>query len=193
MKKTMLFAASAAVLALTACGAGTASDQPSEAKPVSATTEAPAQNVRTPETNARMAQDSSEGLAAFTYYYFDAKNYALQTGDASLMRGAAADCSACLADADAIEAVYEAGGWIVGGQPKPLNVIAAGKPDKQGRLSAVVPFMQDASTTVGQDGKIIDSKDWDPDGTTLTVTANYTDGAWQMLSVKETPDAQLPG
>jgi hypothetical protein len=55
-----------------------------------------------------------------------------------------------------------------------------------------VPFMEDASTTVGKDGKVVDLKEWNPDGTVLTVKAQYADGAWHMLSVKETPDAELP-
>jgi hypothetical protein len=193
MKKTMLLAASAAaVLALSACGAETASEQPAPAKPVQASTVAPAKNVRTPETNKRMYQNSVEGLASFTYYYFDAKNYALQTGDAKLMRGIAAGCAACLADADSIEAVYDGGGWIVGGQPKALNVVAAGKQDKKGNLSALVPFMEDASTVMGKGGKVVKTKEWNPDGTVLTVKAQYRDGAWHMLSVKETPDAEVP-
>jgi hypothetical protein len=193
MKKTMLFAASvAAVLALSACGADAASEQPAAGKSVPASTQAPAQNVRTPETNKRMYQDSAEGLASFTYYYFDAKNYALQTGDAQLLRGIAADCAACLAEADDIEAIYDGGGWIVGGQPKALNVVAAGKQDKKGNLSALIPFMEDGSTTMGKGGKVVDSKEWNPDGTVLTVKAQYTEGSWHMLSVKETPDAELP-
>src|SRR3954468_8471201 len=130
MKKSMLFAVPiAAVLVLSGCGADAAPKQPAPAKPVAASTTAPAQNVRTPETNKRMYQDSAEGLASFTYYYFDAKNYALQTGDAELMRGIAAGCEACLADAGDIEAIYGGGGWIVGGQPKALNVVAVGKQD----------------------------------------------------------------
>lgn len=193
MKKSMLFAVPiAAVLVLSGCGADAASEQSAPAKPVEASTTAPAANVRKPETNQRMSQDSAEGLASFTYYYFDAKNYALQTGDAQLLRGIAGDCASCLAEADAIEAVYDDGGWIVGGQPKALNVVPAGKQDKKGVLSALVPFMEDASTTVGKGGKVVDSKEWNPDGTVLTVKAQYADGAWHMLSVKETPDAELP-
>jgi Family of unknown function (DUF6318) len=193
MKKTAMFAASAAaVFSLSACGAEEPKDQPAEPKPVPATTQGPARHVRVPEANQRMSQDSPEGMAAFTYYYFDAKNYALQTGDARLLRGVAEDCPACLAEADGIEAVYDGGGWIVGGQPKPMNVAAAGKQDKSGNLSAVVPFMEDGSTTMDKDGKVADSTKWDPDGTVLTVKAKYAEGAWHMLSVKETPDAQLP-
>ncbi|NKX52784.1 hypothetical protein HER39_19845, partial [Arthrobacter deserti] len=67
-----------------------------------------------------------------------------------------------------------------------------GKQDKKGTLSAVVPFMEDASTTLDKGGKVVDSKEWNPDGTVLTVTARYADGAWHMLSAKETPVAQLP-
>lgn len=194
MKKSMLFAVpAAAVLLLAGCGADTAPEQSAPAKPVSASTAAPAQNVRTPETNERMYQDNAEGLASFTYYYFEAKDYALHTGDARLLRGIAQGCASCLAEADAIEAVYDDGGWIVGGQPKALNVVAVGKQDKKGVLSALVPFMEDASTTVAKGGKVVDFQEWNPDGTVLTVKAKYADSAWQMLSIKETPDAQLPG
>jgi hypothetical protein len=140
-----------------------------------------------------MAEDTPEGLASFTYYYFDAKNYAVQTGDADLMREVAADCTSCMEEADALEAVYADGGWIAGGQPKALNVVALDKAkDDEGNLSAVVPFMEDARTTLDKDGETVETKKWDSDGTTLTVTANYADGAWSMVSVEETPDAEIP-
>lgn len=196
MKKLMMSGAvlTAAAVALVGCGSEAAAEKPEASnKPVSATTDAPAQNVRTPEKNDRMAEDTAQGLAAFTYYYFDAKNYAIQTGDADLMREVAADCASCLAEADDIEAVYADGGWIVGGQPKALNVVALDEAkDDKGNLSAVVPYMEDGSTTLDKDGKTVDTKKWDSDGTTLTVTANYADGAWSMVSVKETPDAGIP-
>lgn len=196
MKKLMMSGAVMAVagVALVGCGSEAGSDKAADSnKPVPATTEAPAQNVRTPEKNDRMAEDTAEGLASFTYYYFDVKNYAIQTGEADLMREVAADCKSCLAEADSIEAVYADGGWIAGGQPKALNVVAlAEAKDKEGNLSAVVPFMEDGSTILDKDGEVVETKEWDSDGTTLTVTGNYADGAWSMVSVEETPDAEIP-
>jgi hypothetical protein len=196
MKKLMMSGAvvTMAAVALVGCGSEAGSDKPAVSnKPVAATTKAPAQNVRTPEKNDRMAEDTAQGLASFTYYYFDAKNYAIQTGDAALMREVAADCDSCMAEADAIEAVYADGGWIVGGQPKAQNVVALDEAkDDKGNLSAVVPYMEDGSTILDKNGKTVETKKWDSDGTTLTVAANYADGAWSMVSVEETPDAGLP-
>ncbi|MET1156198.1 DUF6318 family protein [Arthrobacter sp.] len=196
MKKLLMSGAAmtVAAVALVGCGSEAGSDKAAVSnKPVAATTEAPAQNVRTPEKNDRMAEDTAQGLASFTYYYFDAKNYAIQTGDADLMREVSADCASCMAEADAIEAVYADGGWIAGGQPKALNVVALEEAKGgEGNLSAVVPYMEDARTTLDKDGKTVETKEWDSDGTTLTVTANYADGGWAMVSVDETPDAGLP-
>jgi hypothetical protein len=196
MKKLMMSGAvvTMAAVALVGCGSEAGSDAAAASnKPIAATTEAPAQNVRTPEKNDRMAEDTAQGLAAFTYYYFDAKNYAIQTGDADLMREIAADCDSCMAEADALEAVYADGGWIAGGQPKALNVVALEvAKDGEGNLSAVVPYMEDARTILDKDGKTVETMEWDSDGTTLTVTASYADGAWSMVSVDETPEAGLP-
>ncbi len=196
MKKLMMSGAvvTVAAVALVGCGSEAGQDKAAVSnKPVAASTEAPAQNVRTPEKNDRMAEDTAQGLASFTYYYFEAKNYAIQTGDADLMREVAADCTGCMTEADAIEAVYADGGWIAGGQPKALNVVALDEAkDDEGNLSAVVPYMEDARTTLDKDGKTVEAKEWDSDGTTLTVTANYADGAWAMVSVDETPNAGLP-
>ncbi|MEE1619847.1 DUF6318 family protein [Zafaria sp. Z1313] len=183
MKKTHALGAVAVLtaLALTGCGAG----EPAAEAPT-------AKQVREPAVNELMKDETAKGLSATSYYYFDAVNYALQTGDTGLMLSVAADCAECAEEASAIEAVYADGGRIEGGQPKAQNVMALGEPDADGALSAVVPYMEDAKTVYAADGSVIEETTWDADGTVYTVQGRYADGAWSLVSLAETPDAELP-
>jgi hypothetical protein len=178
-------AALLATLALTGC-AGAAEE-------ATATSAAPAAaEVRTPAPNDQMKDESAKGLSATTYYYFDAMNYALQTGKTDLMLSVAADCAECADAAEEIAAVYADGGRVEGGQPKAQNVIPLGEVDAKGALSAVVPFREDAKTVFDAAGGVVEETSLDPAGTIYTVGGEYVDGAWAITSLKATPDAEIP-
>jgi hypothetical protein len=175
----------AAALALSGCGAN------APAAPSAASTAAGSE-ATAPEAIPGMDEKSAGGLSATTYYYFEAMTYALQTGKTEPMLAVTADCETCTEAADAIAKVYADGGHIEGGQPKPQNVKALGKIDARGKLSAVVPFMQDAQSTYDAAGKVAEQTEWDNDGTIYTITGAFADGAWKITGLKETPAATIP-
>ncbi|WP_417233371.1 DUF6318 family protein [Arthrobacter sp.] len=177
-------AIAAAALALAGCGAGEPAATPSASSD--------AATVPAPETNAQMKAEGAPGLSATTYYYFEAMTYAQQTGQTDDMLAVTDDCAQCTKTAQAIAKVYADGGKIEGGQPKPQDVAAVGEVNKQGELSAVVPFMQDAEKILDKDGKVVDETEWDNDGTTYTVSGRYAEGSWKITALKETPAAQVP-
>ncbi|MFB0835903.1 DUF6318 family protein [Arthrobacter halodurans] len=186
MKTTPALGAVAAIAALALAGCG-AAEPAAESPAASASAEA-----RVPETNEQMKDESARGMAATTYYYFDAVNYALKTGETDLMLSVAADCAECEAAAADISAVYADGGRIEGGQPKAQNVLPLGEVDAQGGLTAVVPLMSDAKTVFAQDGTVVEETAWDSEGTIFTAQGVFEDGAWKIVSLEETPDAELP-
>lgn len=178
-------AVAAASLALAGCAAGEpAADSPSSSSSAAA--------IPAPQTNEQMKAEGAAGLSATTYYYYEAMTYALQTGKTEAMLSVTQDCAACQKAAESIAQVYDDEGRIEGGQPKPQNVAAVGEVDKNGELSAVVPYMQDAKQVLDKDGKVVDETEWDADGTTYTVTGRYSDGGWKIISLKHTPHATAP-
>ncbi|WP_144790690.1 DUF6318 family protein [Kocuria palustris] len=88
-----------------------------EGEYVPASAEGPAQNVPKPEKPALADEESYEGAQAFLDYLADARAYAWQTGDTTLIREITSDaCESCLAEYDEIELVYDEGGWASSGQ-----------------------------------------------------------------------------
>jgi Family of unknown function (DUF6318) len=201
--KFSLLAAGAALslLALTGCGgtdtAGTASTASATAtavsKPQPATATSAAANVLEPATNALLGKDGKEGMSAFSYYWFDVENYVLQTGDVQALQAVSdPSCDYCNQQIATLSGLYSAGGWMKGGQPKVLNVYTEGTPAADGAVPALLEFRADPSTTYAKGGVEQGSTPFDVKGTILSVSAKYTDGAWKMVSVENTPDAELP-
>lgn len=199
-KFTMLASAAAvSILALTGCGAQTGATPSSSAAPSQdvtptvATTTSPARNVAMPLKNAMLDKDGKAGLSAFAYYWFDVENYVLQTGDAQALQAISEpSCTYCSKQATETAAVYRNGGWILGGQPKVLNVYTDGAPNAAGNVKGLLVFRADPSNTYARGGVEKASTDFDSKGTVLTMEAKFTEGAWKMVSVKNTPDAKLP-
>lgn len=179
-------AVAAASLALAGCAAG---EPAADSSSAASSTEAA---IPAPETNEQMKAEGADGLSATTYYYYEAMSYALQTAKTDDMLAVTQDCAECEKAAGAIAHVYDDEGTIEGGQPKPQDVVAVGKADQDGQLSAVVPYMEDAKKVLDKDGEVVEETEWDAEGTTYTVTGTYDDGAWKITSLKHTPDASAP-
>ncbi|MHA7180822.1 DUF6318 family protein [Arthrobacter sp. MDB2-24] len=187
--------AALALLALTAC-AGTSESPaaaPSPAAPSPASSSSAAVNIQRPPSNELVGEVSPEGARAFLYYYFDLKAYVLQTGDApamlELLDGAAGE----QAEAERLSAVYDGGGWVLGGQPKVENVYLTTEEVAEGTdVTALIPVNPDAYTEFSEDGSISEQRPFSPEGTIYSATIRYADGAWKLIALEETPDAELP-
>ena len=189
--------AALALLALTAC-AGPSEQMPAataDTRPSPASSSSAAVNIGRPATNDLVGELSPEGARAFLYYYFDLKAYVLQTGDAAavleLVDGAASE----QAEAERLQGVYDDGGWVLGGQPKVENVLLTSPEEditEGADVTALIPVNPDAYTEFAGDGSIAEHRPFTPDGTIHTATIRYTDGAWKLVALQETPDAELP-
>ncbi|MBG6224240.1 hypothetical protein IWX63_000795 [Arthrobacter sp. CAN_A2] len=185
------------LLALTACAgtSGTAPATPAEASPSPASSSAAAVDIQEPATNDLMGEATADGARAFLYYYFDVKAYVLQTGDDAalleLVDGAAGE----QAEAERLQSLYEDGGWVLGGQPKVENVYLT-TPEEDvvegSDVVALIPVNPDAYTEFGDDGSIVTQRPFSPEGTIYSATVRFMDGAWKVVSLEETPDAELP-
>ncbi|TKV28432.1 hypothetical protein FDK12_07130 [Arthrobacter sp. NamB2] len=185
------------LLALTAC-AGTPEATPAtsaDTKPSPASSSAPAVNIQAPATNDLVGEATPEGARAFLYYYFELKSYVLQTGDSAALLQHTDGAAAEQAEAERLQALYDDGGWVLGGQPKVENVylITPEEEVSEGAdVTAVVPVNPDAYTEFAEDGSISEQRPFSPAGTIYTATIRYSDGAWKIASLEETPDAELP-
>lgn len=84
---------------------------------VPASLEGPARNVPEPVMPALAKEESLEGAQAFLDYWSDAKWYAYETGDSSLVRQITSPhCEACEEEFSDIEDVHEKGMWTLGGR-----------------------------------------------------------------------------
>ncbi|WDF34146.1 DUF6318 family protein [Arthrobacter agilis] len=192
-------AAGAAVtlLALTGC-AGTSEQAPAtpaDTTPSPASSSAPAANIERPVTNDLVDDASPEGARAFLYHYFELKAYVLQTGDAAALVELTDGAAAEEAEAARLQAVYDDGGWVLGGQPKVKNVLLTTPEDEIAEgvdVTAAIPVNPDAYTEFSADGAITEQRPFSPDGTVYSATVRYADGAWKLTSLEETPDAELP-
>lgn len=90
---------------------------------VEASADGPAQNVPKPEKPALADEESYEGAQAFLDYLADARAYAWQTGDTSLIREITAEeCESCTEEYDEIDGLYEGGGWASAGRDE-INLL----------------------------------------------------------------------
>jgi hypothetical protein len=194
LRTAVLTAALATSLVTAACGTpAQPAAAPESAAPSPASSSAPASNVRQPESNDLVTENSHEGARAFLFHYFDLTAYALQTGDTEVLLGHLDGAAAAEAErAGRIAKVYEGGGWILGGQPKVKNVLITSPEGAGGAVSALIPVNPGEYTAFGADGKVLEHRPFSPDGTIYTASVKYADGAWKLTSLEETPAAELP-
>ncbi|WP_026534300.1 DUF6318 family protein [Arthrobacter sp. H14] len=196
MTKNLIgLAAGTAIAALALTGCGTADSESGSSagndRPVGASSEGPAQNVRVPQESEPLTEKSEEGLKAFAYYWISYNSYAQQTGKTDkLQELSSGDCTYCADEIDMIANVYEDGGWMAGGDPRVTNVdpdLAKG----ESTGTALIEYSEIPATIFDSEGNkksTVEPKE----PTVLTVKASFDDGSWTMESIKETPDAELP-
>lgn len=200
-KKLIKFAAGTAIaaLALTGCGITGSESQPAAEssassqnnRPIGASSEGPAQNVRVPQKTELLSEKSAEGLKAFTYYWISYNSYAQQSGETQKLQELSdEDCNYCSSEIEMIDKVYADGGWMAGGDPRVTNVypeVAKGG----SRGTALIEYSETAGTIFDSEGN--ETSTIEPkEPTVLTVQASFADGSWTMKSLEETPDAELP-
>ncbi|WP_458115073.1 DUF6318 family protein [Arthrobacter sp. D2-10] len=196
--KTIKIAATAvvALAVLTACGESTESAAtPAEAAPTPASSSAPAANIVQPATNELMGESTADGAKAFLHHVFELKSYALQTGDIEALLASLDGADAAVADAESIKAIYDDGGWILGGQPKVKQILITTPADEVAEgveVEAVIPVNPSAYTEFDESGEAQETRPFDAAGSIYSATVVYTEGEWKATYLEETPDAELP-
>lgn len=196
--KTIKIAATAAVAlaVLTGCGESTDSAAtPSNAAPTPASSTAPAQNIAEPTVNDLMSSPTADGAKAFLHHVFQLKSYALQTGDIEPLLATLDGADAAVADAEAVKAIYDDGGWVLGGQPKVKQILVTTPADDVAEgveVDALIPVNPDAYTAFDEAGEVEETRPFDSAGSMYSATVVYSDGAWKATYLEETPDAELP-
>lgn len=172
-----------------ASGAASSSESTAEKTPggdgeyVEASADGPAQNVPKPEKPALAGEDSYEGAQAFLDYLADARAYAWQTGDTSLIREITAEeCESCTEEYDDIDEVYESGGWASSGQ-ETIKIIDSDMPvDSYGFPAPRTEVDYSGLTIWDSDGSV--AQEFDPisgDSGPIYVHMKYMDGSWVLI------------
>lgn len=150
---------------------------------VEASADGPAQNVPKPEKPALADEESYEGAQAFLDYLADARAYAWQTGDTSLIREITAEeCESCTEEYDDIDEVYKSGGWASSGQ-ETIQIIDTDMPiDSFGFPAPRAEVDYPGLTIWDSDGSI--SQKFDPisgDSDPIYVHMEHVDGSWMLI------------
>jgi hypothetical protein len=94
-----------------------------------------------------------------------------------------------------VKAIYDDGGWILGGQPKVKQILITTPADEVAEgveVDALIPVNPDAYTAFDKAGEVEETRPFDPAGSIYSATVVYSDGAWKATYLEETPDAELP-
>lgn len=84
-------------------------------RPTPASSAGPARNLPRPALPEAAKQNTQEGFAAFTQYWFDTVTYARETGDTEPLRAASLPtCKMCQLQITKASEIHAGGGWSVG-------------------------------------------------------------------------------
>lgn len=147
-----------------------------------ASLDGPAQNVPKPVMPELAKQESKEGAQAFLDYWSDAKWYAYETGDSSLVRDITSPhCEACVAEFDDLEEIYAEGMWTVGGRDSItiLDAELVEAPDEV--YKPMVQYSREDGQLVKK-GKVKRRAAGEPNDPSL-VYIDYTDTGWVYITL----------
>ena len=155
---------------------------------VEASADGPAQNVPKPQKPALADEESYEGAQAFLDYLADARAYAYQTGDTTLIREITAEeCGNCYGEYDDIDAIYEGGGWASAGRDE-LDILDKDMPvNSYGFPSPRVSNGYEGMTIWGPGGEVEEKyPPIDPKDSVVYVHMAHLDDGWvYVLSTDE--------
>nr|WP_245195234.1 DUF6318 family protein [Kocuria subflava] len=148
-----------------------------------ASAEGPAQNVPKPSKPALADEESVEGAQAFLDYLSDARVYAWQTGDTSILRDITAPaCDFCLEEYDAIDEHYADGGWATATR-ETITILDDDLPtDEYGFPAPKVHVTLPGIKAWNQDGDLTQEEDEinDPQNEAI-MHLNFMDGEWEYV------------
>lgn len=150
---------------------------------VEASADGPAQNVPEPTKPALADEESVEGAQAFLDYLSDARVYAWQTGDTSILRDITASaCDFCLEEYDAIDEHYADGGWATSTR-ETITILGEDLPtDEYGFPAPKVHVTLPGIKAWNQDGDLTQEEEEIDDAQNEAIMhLNYMDGEWEYV------------
>ncbi len=142
----------------------------------------PAVNIPVPEKPALADENSLEGLEAFTEWWFELANHALETGDTGPWLAVTdSECKNCQGLAQSINEAYADDGWAVGGSVHADKFGSAFRKNTEGSISSFVAITQDASTYYDNSGDVVSELPARNEELVREMIASHQDGEWLML------------
>ncbi|MFI7493475.1 DUF6318 family protein [Kocuria sp. M4R2S49] len=153
---------------------------------VPASLDGPAQNVPKPVMPDLAREESRAGAQAFLDYWSDAKWYAYETGDASLVRDVTSrHCEACEEEFEDIEDIYAEGLWTVGGRDsitiQDANLVEAA----DGVYKPVVEYSREVGKLV-MGGKVVKNAAGESGDPSL-VYLDFVEEEWVYITLAPIP------
>ncbi|MEX3609859.1 DUF6318 family protein [Rothia sp. LK2588] len=149
----------------------------------------PAQNVPVPKIPEGMDVESAEGLEKFVGYWNDTRNYAVETGDTTLVRERTAIThEQAIKNFDSWDRLYLNGGWVIEGKEK--NTINLENLISKGDGFYVVPLKEhSADAIVAKNGKFQGHKLSANNSKSYEATFQFSDsGKWFLIEVNPIAD-----
>ncbi|GHD03440.1 hypothetical protein GCM10008096_09710 [Zhihengliuella salsuginis] len=131
--------------------------------PKPATSSSPAENLDKPQMPELATEFSGAGFEAFIEYWFEARNYAVATGDTEFMLEVSdSRCGYCLQHQQGIDEIYGAGGWVVGGELIPSDFGKNLQPTGGGAYHSFFTLRQTRGAAYSTDGELLEGYTFTP-------------------------------
>ncbi|MFP5315588.1 MAG: DUF6318 family protein [Actinomycetes bacterium] len=150
--------------------------------PSPASAAGPAVNIPVPEKPALADENSVEGLEAFTEWWFELGNYAVETGDVEPWQAKTdSGCKSCESLVESVKEAHQDNGWVVGGSVELDSFGSNFEPNVYGSISAFVEVTQGPATYYSADGSVLNETAGQEEATLREIIAVHENGVWLML------------
>ncbi|WP_415856805.1 DUF6318 family protein [Sinomonas sp. G460-2] len=152
-----------------------------DSRPTPASSRGPARNLPRPVLPEAAKQNTKEGFAAFTQYWFDTITYGLETGDSGPLREISLpDCKMCNSYTESVLKARKSDGWNSGPQWTISEFTTDMTSDPIGRRAALFFLDETASTEYAPDGRAIDQGKGGRAGGAQALYAIYSADGWKV-------------
>ncbi|GAA3703775.1 hypothetical protein GCM10022377_16870 [Zhihengliuella alba] len=165
----------------------TAPETSASPTPKPATSTSPAENIEPPVMPEEAKEFTAEGYEAFVNYWFEARDYALETGDTSILPPLSGeDCRHCEMTIKMIDDVSSKNQWIVGGAMDVGDFYTPFKKDQDGSIHSVIKIAQNPGKAYSSDGPVTeDDTDFQVFDAAFEFKAVYSDASgWVATSIE---------
>jgi hypothetical protein len=129
-------------------------------------------------------QNTAQGFAAFTQFWFDAITYAMETGDPRPVKEISApSCRMCQSQLEKARRLYDGGGWAIGPQRTVKNFESTMAPSADNSVAGVFLFEESASVAYSKAGDVGIRHTGGTIGRAQAIRARFDEGTWVAFEV----------